>query len=100
MSANAANALSVFLDLEPNLALVDGEGNTALHEAANWNHAACARSLSKCGMDVDVKNNDGKTALQISLRKGHSGVSNEIIMTLPFSVELNGNARLEMEPSC
>ena len=41
-------------------------GNTALHLASDRGFADCARLLLEAGAAVDMKNNDGATALQVS----------------------------------
>jgi Ankyrin repeats (3 copies) len=86
VSRNAPNALSVFLDLSPNLAAVDIQGDTALHIAAAGNCVACARQLLKLKIDVDVENNDGKTARQIAVEEGHTEISEEIDLTSVVAV--------------
>jgi hypothetical protein len=86
VSRNAPNALSVFLDFDPNLAALDSQGNTALHIAAAGNRVACARQLLKLKIDVDVENNDGQTARQIAVEKGHTEISEEIDLTSVVAV--------------
>jgi hypothetical protein len=93
VSRNAPNALGVFLELTPRLTVVDNQGNTALHVAALRNRAACAKHLLRVKIDVDAKNNDGETALQIALRKGHKETSDEILMVLPMSLIVGGAER-------
>ena len=43
---------------------------TALHHAARNGHLRCLKVLLDSGAKVDVKNKEGKTALQIALEKG------------------------------
>lgn len=43
---------------------------TALHHAARNGHLRCLKVLVDAGAKVDVKNNEGKTALQVALEKG------------------------------
>ncbi len=86
VSRNAPNALGVFLDLEPDLATLDLQGNTALHIAARLDRVAYAKLLLNSKIDVNVENNSGKTALQIALQLGYKEVSNDIFMALPMSL--------------
>jgi hypothetical protein len=79
VSRNAPNALGVFLELGPNLAALDAQGNTSLHVAAARNRIACAQELLQSGIDVDVKNNDGETAFEIAVRAGHPDIENLIV---------------------
>jgi hypothetical protein len=80
VSRNAPNALGVFLELGPNLEASDEHGNTALHFAAARNRLDCARQLLKHGIDVNQENMSGETALQITIRAGHTKISDEIRM--------------------
>jgi hypothetical protein len=79
VSRNAPNALGVFLELDPDLAALDTQGNTSLHVAAERNRIACAQQLLQSGIDVDVKNNDGETAFEIAVRAGHPDIENLIV---------------------
>ena len=79
VSRNAPNALGVFLELDANLAALDTQGNTSLHVAAARNRIACAQQLLQSGIDVDVKNNDGETAFEISVRAGHPDIGDLIV---------------------
>ncbi|KAH8747522.1 hypothetical protein BGZ57DRAFT_916718 [Hyaloscypha finlandica] len=79
VSRNAPNALGVFLELNPDLAALDTQGNTSLHVAAERNRIACAQQLLQSGIDVDVKNNDGETAFEIAVRAGHPDIENLIV---------------------
>jgi ankyrin repeat protein len=79
VSRNAPNALGVFLELDPNLAALDTQGNTSLHVAAARNRIACAQQLLQSGIDVDVKNNDGETAFEVAVRAGHPDIENLIV---------------------
>lgn len=79
VSRNAPNALGVFLELGPNLAALDTQGNTSLHVAAARNRIDCAQQLLQSGIDVDVKNNDGETAFEIAVRAGNPDIENLIV---------------------
>jgi ankyrin repeat protein len=79
VSRNAPNALGVFLELYPDLAALDTQGNTSLHVAAARNRVACAQQLLQSGIDVDVKNNDGETAFELAVRAGHPDIENLIV---------------------
>jgi len=79
VSRNAPNALGVFLELGPNLAALDTQGNTSLHVAAARNRIVCAQQLLQSGIDVDFKNNDGETAFEIAVRAGHLDIENLIV---------------------
>ena len=46
------------------------DSQTALHHAARNGHLRCLKVLLDHGAIVDVKNNEGKTAMQIALDKG------------------------------
>jgi ankyrin repeat protein len=79
VSRNAPNALGVFLELDPDLASLDTQGNTSLHVAAARNRVACAQQLLQSGIDVDVENNDGETAFEIAVRAGHRDIGTLIV---------------------
>jgi ankyrin repeat protein len=80
VSRNAPDALDVFLELGPNLAALDTQGNSALHVAATWNRVTCARQLLEFGIDVYTENKDGKTAYQIALENGYKEIGKEIAL--------------------
>jgi ankyrin repeat protein len=77
VSINAPNALGVFLELGPNLAILDTKRNSALHVAAARNRTTCTRQLLEFGIDVHTENKDGKTAYQIALENGYKGIGEE-----------------------
>lgn len=76
---NAPNALSVFLDLDPYLDALDGQGNTALHVAAARKRIACTQQLLQSGIDVDIKNDEGETAFEVAVRAGHPEIESLIV---------------------
>jgi len=80
VSVNAPNALGVFLELRPNLAILDTKGNSALHVAATWNRVTCARQLLDFGIDVYTENKDGKTAYQIAFQNGYDEIGDAIFL--------------------
>jgi hypothetical protein len=86
VSRNAPNALGIFLNFGPNLAVVDIQGNTALHVAAAQNRVACAKKLLKFKIVVDKENNDGQTARQIAVAKGYTEIAEEIDLTSVVAV--------------
>jgi hypothetical protein len=80
VSVNAPNALGVFLELRPNLAILDTKGNSALHVAATWNRITCARQLLEFGINAYTKNKNGKTAYQIAFENGYKEILVEIAL--------------------
>lgn len=89
VSRNAPNALGVFLELGPNLAALDTNGNSALHVAATWNRHTCARQLLKFGIDINTENKDGKTAYQIAFENGCKEIGEEIaLFSRGFNLDL------------
>ena len=90
---NAPNALGVFLGFAPNINLTDVHDNTALHTAASRNRIVCARLLLQSGTNVHAKNADGKTALQICIRKEHAAVAEEIMVSFG-STYYDGDSRM------
>jgi hypothetical protein len=80
VSRSAPNALGVFLELGPNLAALDTNGNSALHVAATWNRITCTRQLLMFGIDVNIENKDGKSAYQIALENGYEEIGEEIAL--------------------
>ncbi|KAH7317559.1 hypothetical protein BKA65DRAFT_514723 [Rhexocercosporidium sp. MPI-PUGE-AT-0058] len=79
VSRNAPNALSVFLDLEPNLNALDSQSNTALHVAAARKRIACAQQLLHSGIDLGVVNEKGETAFEVAVRSGHPEIESLIV---------------------
>lgn len=51
---------------------VDMHGDTALIVASRRDNLKVVRRLIKAGADVDVRNNNGETALQVAARYGHA----------------------------
>ena len=71
--------LKVFIDRELKLSLKDTEGNSALHIACQYfsdyneedeeRYFKTIKYLLKAGLDPTEKNNDGKTAIDIAMRR-------------------------------
>lgn len=55
-----------FISMDVNLSCIDGEGNTALHIAARYSDPEIIQILLDTGMDKDLKNNEGKKALDLA----------------------------------
>jgi hypothetical protein len=52
----------------------DAQGSTLLHYAASTGRAKLTKFLLKKGADPTIKDNEGKTAFDIAVEKGHEGV--------------------------
>ncbi|XP_025108133.1 ankyrin repeat and death domain-containing protein 1A-like isoform X2 [Pomacea canaliculata] len=53
---------------------IEQTGNTALHLCAVLNHSDTADQLLRHGVDLSLKNKDGKTAYDLAKERGHRGV--------------------------
>ena len=77
------NIVEYFLrDLKINYFLdqTDSEYNTPLHQAALHGHLRIVDILLMHGADLNMKNKDGDTALELSCRKGFFDISKTLIM--------------------
>ena len=70
------------------------DGWTAIMHAARNGHVSCVRTLLNAGADANLKNNDGKTALELAQMHKHDEVAkalstrkNEVAKPGPSSVE-------------
>ncbi|RWS21206.1 Chain C: Nemo Cc2-Lz Domain - 1d5 Darpin Complex-like protein [Leptotrombidium deliense] len=50
-----------------NLNYKDCDGNTAIHKAAEYNHAEVIKILLKNGANINAVNHDGNTALHVAV---------------------------------
>jgi len=72
--------LSTF-DERPTLASVcsryrkSSSGWTFLHQTAYWGHEGAARVLIRLGASITIKSNDGETASDVAIRRGHEMLS-------------------------
>ncbi|KAF3099580.1 hypothetical protein TWF569_004720 [Orbilia oligospora] len=57
-----------------NISLPDSRGNTALHNAVNTGLLSVVQLLVENGIDIEKKNNDSKTALDLAIEFGYSSV--------------------------
>ena len=66
------------LACEDGLGFQNNDGNTSLHLAAEWGNEAIVRCLIEnlVNCDINVKNNDGYTPLQLAKLKHNKGVRN------------------------
>jgi ankyrin repeat protein len=53
-----------------------GDGSTPLHEAATHGRLEIARLLVEHGANLDIEDNEGRTAVQIAMAKGHRDIVN------------------------
>ncbi|KAI8582101.1 hypothetical protein K450DRAFT_184948 [Umbelopsis ramanniana AG] len=53
-------------------------GDTALHLAAESNYSTIVTTLIKYGANVNAKNEDGKTPIQIALLKGYDEIVTQL----------------------
>ena len=61
--------LKVALDVQ------DYSGETALHDAARFGHAAVVEALLAAGASKSLKNNDGQTAAEVAVAYGKTAVA-------------------------
>ncbi len=75
---NAANAgeasLATLLSTGVSINTADGDGDTALMEAAGDGNAEVVRLLIKHGANVNAADEDGETALMMAADEGHTEV--------------------------
>ena len=74
-----------------NLNAKDKNGNTALHWAIRNNEKNIAIILVKFGAKVDIKNNDGRTALVMAQADGYGSDLNKARPIAPPTKSLLGN---------
>ena len=63
----ALEAVTVAANAGVDLAAVDSNGTAALHDAASRNLPAVVRFLASRGVELDVENGSGRTALQLAI---------------------------------
>ncbi|XP_017865490.1 PREDICTED: uncharacterized protein LOC108615489 [Drosophila arizonae] len=80
------------------LSMINNEGLTALHLAAQKGHNQSSRELLMAGADPDVQNKYGDTALHTACRYGHAGVTRILLSALcdPNKTNLNGDTALHI----
>ncbi|BFG04103.1 uncharacterized protein DMAD_03146 [Drosophila madeirensis] len=80
------------------LGVVNHEGLSALHLAAQNGHNQSSRELLMSGADPDVQNNYGDTPLHTACRYGHAGVTRILLSALcdPNKTNLNGDTALHI----
>ncbi|KAH8413783.1 hypothetical protein KR222_008090, partial [Zaprionus bogoriensis] len=80
------------------LNILNNEGLTALHLAAQNGHNQSSRELLMAGADPDVQNKYGDTALHTACRYGHAGVTRILLSALcdPNMTNLNGDTALHI----
>ncbi len=69
------NLMQQYIDQGADTNIVDCNGNTALMTAALYNQITAATRLIKNKCPLDLRNNEGDTALHISVRKGNFEIS-------------------------
>ncbi|XP_033253531.1 uncharacterized protein LOC117192898 [Drosophila miranda] len=84
--------------IEAQLGVVNHEGLSALHLAAQNGHNQSSRELLMSGADPDVQNNYGDTPLHTACRYGHAGVTRILLSALcdPNKTNLNGDTALHI----
>lgn len=87
VSKGHESALALMLDCggDDMLDLVDKEGNTPLHIAAEHGHLDCSRLLLETAANPDVMNAQGFTPFAIATARGHHKVSSLILEYLDGS---------------
>jgi ankyrin repeat protein len=78
MAAAQVNHVDVMQRLkvhDPQLDLQDGEGNSALINAARWGCPDAARQLIDWKANLDLKDNQGRTALISAAQKGEAAIA-------------------------
>ncbi|XP_068145100.1 LOW QUALITY PROTEIN: uncharacterized protein dgo [Drosophila tropicalis] len=80
------------------LGIINNEGLSALHLAAQNGHNQSSRELLLAGADPDVQNNYGDTPLHTACRYGHAGVTRILLSALcdPNKTNLNGDTALHI----
>ncbi|EDW01427.1 uncharacterized protein LOC6560055 [Drosophila grimshawi] len=80
------------------LSIINNEGLSALHLAAQNGHNQSSRELLMAGADPDVQNKYGDTALHTACRYGHAGVTRILLSALcdPNKTNLNGDTALHI----
>lgn len=75
----------------------DGFGLTALHYAANYNHAKAAEWLIKNGADAEAKNNMGFTPLHYASAFGSTAAAETLIKN---GADMEARSNMEETPLC
>ena len=74
------NAISVLLDAEADLNIIDQDGDTCLHRAVR---ARCSKeilqSVIRCGANVNAANKSSVTALRLACQTGNKDAINELL---------------------
>lgn len=85
MDNNSDEVFKLIRDIsQEKLNAISNMGNTALHIAASKGHDDIVRILLKAGIDSDIQNSDGKTALDVA-----KGESRNVFFTYNFFANLH-----------
>jgi ankyrin repeat protein len=69
----AIESIKLLLDAGLDINAVDGRGQTALHGAAEWGNDKVVKFLAERGAKLDIKDKQGKTALDAALGQAAGG---------------------------
>ncbi|XP_062127727.1 uncharacterized protein LOC133840085 isoform X2 [Drosophila sulfurigaster albostrigata] len=96
LKARVANTIEALHNAT--LSIINNEGLSALHLAAQNGHNQSSRELLMAGADPDVQNKYGDTALHTACRYGHAGVTRILLSALcdPNKTNLNGDTALHI----
>ncbi|XP_064544278.1 uncharacterized protein dgo [Drosophila montana] len=96
LKARVANTIEALHNSTLNI--INNEGLSALHLAAQNGHNQSSRELLMAGADPDVQNKYGDTALHTACRYGHAGVTRILLSALcdPNKTNLNGDTALHI----
>jgi ankyrin repeat protein len=79
-STNGMNAVvEALLSKKVRIDVADGEGRTALKEAAHHGHAEIVDMLIDAGADVNIADSEGWTPLIASVSKGHFDICHRLV---------------------